>query len=472
MYVLAAVTGIRALPDLAQQAVLSGIPGPLFGFLIDRLQHLGKVLEEAAVLLLIVIAFAVLGAVHSWLRAAAGWPHLSLALAAALWLFTMLAILPLAGDGWFGIGSGIAAPLGWALVFLVYVAPLELGQAPPGTGFDPGRRHLLSWLPLGIGLSGGALLALRLLPGWWRAVLAPPEQTAATLSPAITPVASFYVVSKNFQDPVVAAANWRLSVKGLVERSLTISYRDLRTLPSRNEYATLECISNNVGGSLMSTGLFTGVSLRDIIASASPKPEAETVAFRAHDGYIESLPLSMALGAPEILVAYALDEAPLPTAHGFPARILIPGHYGMKGPKWVDAIELLAGQANGYWEDQGWDRAAVVKTTARIDLPRQGDLLPRAPTQVGGVAFAGTRGISAVEWSQDGGRSWHPATFEPPLSPLTWVIWQTRWSPVRSGSQVLAVRARDGAGNLQSSANQPSFPSGATGYHMASVLVS
>src|SRR5262249_4212240 len=153
------------------------------------------------------------------------------------------------------------------------------------------------------------------------------------------------------------------------------SLTDLRALPSTQEYVTLECISNNVGGDQISTGLFTGIRLRDLIASASPQSGATWVSFKARDGYTESLPVSLVSGAPEILVAYGLDGARPPHEHGFPARTLIPGHYGMKGPKWLESIDLAGSELRGYWELQGWDHNAVVKTMAKFDLPVDGDIL-------------------------------------------------------------------------------------------------
>src|SRR5207302_244177 len=175
---------------------------------------------------------------------------------------------------------------------------------------------------------------------------------SAGVSPEITPVQHFYLVSKNFQDPVVAASGWHLRVTGLVQRPLSLTYAALRQQPVTSEYVTLECISNNVGGALISTGKFTGVSLRDLLRAAGAQPGAAAVNFTAADGYTESLPLPVVLSSPEILVAYDLDGAALPTQHGFPARILIPGRYGMKGPKWLQQIDLAAQQRGGYWEEE------------------------------------------------------------------------------------------------------------------------
>jgi hypothetical protein len=171
------------------------------------------------------------------------------------------------------------------------------------------------------------------------------------------------------------------------------------------------------------------------------------------------------------MVAHQLDGAPLPDAHGFPARVLIPGRYGMKGPKWLQEIEVAAAEGGGFWEQQGWDSQAVVLTTSRFDSPRDGAVLRLGEVPLAGVAFAGRRGVQAVEWSADGGRTWAAADLRPPLSPLTWVLWQATWMPASEGEHTLVVRARDGGGSLQTGAQAPSFPNGATGHHTIRVSV-
>jgi hypothetical protein len=150
--------------------------------------------------------------------------------------------------------------------------------------------------------------------------------------------------------------------------------------------------------------------------------------------------------------------------------MIIPGRYGMKGPKWLDSIELTVGTQGGYWEGQGWDGTVSVHTTSRFDLPHDGDLIPLGPIALGGVAFAGTRGISAVEYSVDG-RTWTDATLDTPLSAQSWVLWNATWNPLQAGSYTLRVRARDGAGAVQTGASAPSFPNGATGYHSIGISV-
>ncbi len=476
MYYAGALLGLRPLPQLLNEPLLSVMPGFVFGFLIDTLQHAGKVVEEIGLIIAMIVGLGVLGAASSVtnLRLEPGsWRSrwLPFAFAGIGWLLVTAVLLPIAGLGFLGLNDGPATPLIWASLFAIYAVVVQFGEQPP-PGVDMGRRRLLSAVPIGIGAVSLGALGLRLLPDWYQAVFNAPGAGLAGVSPAITPVESFYVVSKNFADPNVDGQSWQLRVAGMVDKSLNLSLEGLRALPATEEYVTLECISNNVGGPQMSTGLFRGVPLRDLVAMASPQSQASWVAFRARDGYTESLPLSIVASSPEIMVAYELDSAPLPMLHGFPARVLIPGRYGMKGPKWLDGIELVNHEAGGYWEQQGWDHNAVVKTTSRLDLPRDGEIAKLGELEVGGVAYAGTRGISKVEYTTDGGSSWQEAPFDPPLSPFTWVLWRATWTPANGGAYRLMVRATDASGKLQDPHGAPSYPSGSSGYHSIQVNVS
>ncbi|HLH69710.1 MAG TPA: molybdopterin-dependent oxidoreductase [Candidatus Dormibacteraeota bacterium] len=470
----AALLGLPSLPALVQEPLLSHLPGPLFGFLIDRLQHAGKVLEEVGLLLAMLATLTGLGAAAEPLARKTSVGAATLALAAVPWLLVCLVLLPMTGQGVLGLGGGtLLIPIAWALVFALDAVTwraLREEVDPTGT-VDPGRRRLLQLLPIGIAAGGLALIGAIRAPDWLGQVLAPAESEQGEPVPAITPVQRFYVVSKNLQDPTVPISGWALEVTGLTGRPLHLTYAELTAIPSVTEAVTLECISNDVGGPLMSTGRFTGVPLRDLLVMAEPGPGARAVNFWARDGYTETLPLMTALAEPFILVAYRLNGIPLPVAHGFPARMVIPGRYGMKGPKWLDRIEVADAPRQGFWEQQGWDSQAVVKTTSRIDVPPNGAILRLGTVFLAGVAFAGTRGIQAVEWSADGGRSWSPAELEAPPSPLTWRRWRARWTPGQPGEYTLVVRARDGRGDVQTPDRAPTFPAGATGYDVISVSV-
>ena len=476
MYLAKLLIGTTPLPQLLQQPILAVMPGFVFGFLIDTLQHAGKVVEEAGIIVGMIVGLGMLGGAWGWARKAWARPPQALAFAAAGWAIVAFVLLPISGDGFFGLNEGPTTPLVWGLLFAAYGVVLQVGGDPltgSPAGADPGRRRMLRLMPIGIAALSAGGLAYELLPRWYQAVFKTPEAGLSGVSPEITPVENFYVVSKNFSDPVVSQQGWTLNVGGLVNSPLHLSVADLHALPSVTEFVTLECVSNNVGGPLMSTGQFTGLRLHDLISMALPRSSATYARFKARDGYTESLPLSLISAEPAILVAYALDGAPLPISHGFPARILVPGHYGMKGPKWLDSIDLASQDDGGYWESEGWDRRALVKTTARFDVPKDGDIAKAGEAvRMFGVAFAGTRGITKVEYSTDGGRNWSAADLGKPLSNLTWVLWSANWTPRQAGAHVLQVRAVDGIGAYQEPASSSSYPNGASGYHTIRVDVS
>lgn len=470
MYLCALVLGLRPLPQLLNEPLLSLMPGFVFGFLIDTLQHAGKVVEELGLIVAMVVGLGAVGAAEALAELRWPWRYLPFAFAGACWLVVTAVLLPVSGQGLLGIAGGPATPIIWAALFAVYAVVLQMPVDRTGA-VDTGRRRVLSAVPLTIAAVSAGVLGLRLLPDWYAAIFKAPETGLKGASPAITPVGNFYVVSKNFADPVVDGQAWSLKIGGLVSSPQALSLPELRALPATTEYVTLECVSNDVGGDLMSTGAFTGVSLRDLVATASPKAGATWVAFKARDGYTESLPLSLVAGAPEVLVAYDLDGAPLPPGHGYPARIVLPGHYGMKGPKWLDRIDLVDHESGGYWEQQGWDHNALVKSTARFDMPRDGDIVKLGGVSLAGVAFAGNRGVSKVEYSTDGGSTWRPAQVDAALSPYTWVLWRATWIPSGEGAYRLAVRATDAMGEVETSQAAPSYPNGASGYHSIGVNV-
>ena len=473
MYLANLLLGLKPLPQLLSQPLLKVMPGFVFGFLIDTLQHAGKVVEELGLIVAMVVGLGVLGGAWGWTTRIWHSQHSALAFAAIGWAVVAGILLPISGIGFLGLSDGLTTPLIWAALFVIFGVVLQLGADPagPDAATDLGRRRLLGVVPVTIGVLSLGVLAFRLVPGWYNAIFNAPGSGVAGISPEITPVTDFYVVSKNFVDPSIPAAGWKLAVGGLVNKAFSLTLPELRALPSATEYVTLECISNLVGGPQISTGSFTGVSLRDLLVMADPQAGGTWVAFKARDGYQESLQMSTVQGAPEILVAYELDGTPLPEAHGYPARMLIPGHYGMKGPKWLDSITVVDHESGGYWEQQGWDHNALVKTTSRIDVPGEGDIVRLGPILLAGVAFAGTRGIAKVEYSTDAGRTWTEAPFKPPLSPLTWVIWQATWTPATEGAYELRVRATDKGGALQSASIAASYPTGSSGYHTVRIAV-
>lgn len=288
------------------------------------------------------------------------------------------------------------------------------------------------------------------------------------LSPEVTPNEKFYRISKNLFDPVVNVSKWFLEVKGLVERPLRLPYDELKTLPAVQQYTTLECISNEVGGDLISNALWKGVRLKELLTKVGMKPKGKKVVFTCVDGYSTGIPLEKALH-PDTILAYEMNGVPLPTDHGFPIRLINPGHYGMKNPKWITGIELVDQDFKGYWERRGWSDEAKVKTMSRIDVPAGGSTIKAGKRYIAGIAFAGDRGIQKVEVSTDDGRTWQKAFVKKALSPSTWVLWAFEWEPPKDptmhGRFMVKVRATDGRGQVQTAEIVPPLPDGASGLH-------
>lgn len=242
MYLANLLLGLRPLPQLLSGPLLSVMPGFVFGFLIDTLQHAGKVVEELGLIIAMVVGLGLLGTAWAWTSRRWDFQHSALAFAAGGWAVVTAMVLPFSGDGFLGLSEGPATPVIWAVLFAMYGVVLQLGAAPAGleTLADPGRRRFLGALPLGIGAISVAAPGLRLLPDWYQAIFNPPEAGLSGASPELTPVQNFYLVSKNFSDPVVGAQGWSLNVGGLVDHPQKLSLSDLRGLPSRTEYVTLE----------------------------------------------------------------------------------------------------------------------------------------------------------------------------------------------------------------------------------------
>lgn len=231
----------------------------------------------------------------------------------------------------------------------------------------------------------------------------------------------------------------------------------------------MECIANGVGGHLISTAVWQGVTLRTLLSKhGGALPNAKYVAFYGVDGYAVSLPLDDLLAA-DSLLAWRMNGAELPLRHGFPLRALNPGHYGEENPKWLTRVELTDHFVGGLYSDQGWYNGPL-HTISRIDRPT-GQVSAGHALEIGGIAFAGNRGIAKVEVSVDGGLTWQQAHLEPPLSQDAWVFWTYPWTPTAPGRYTITARATDGTGALQTDHKQGTVPNGATGYPSATVQV-
>ncbi len=307
------------------------------------------------------------------------------------------------------------------------------------------------------------------LPAWSDSHKLPnaddPLVPAPGTRPEFTSVRNHYRIDINSLPPVVHENDWTLLVAGLVDNQLELTLDDLRTKYTPvDQFVTLSCISNPLGGDLISTQRWTGVPLKEILKDVRPKAEAVSLKITSADGFDESLSLAKAMTDERIMLTYAWDGLPLTTSHGFPLRIYIPDLYGMKQPKWIVAIEVSDSEEEGYWVRRGWDQVAQVNTTSVIDTIA-GDQLVQSGGQtlvpIGGMAFAGKRGISKVEVRVDDGE-WVEAKLRAPLSETTWVIWRYDW-PFVAGDHLFYVRCYDSTGARQIEAERGERPSGATG---------
>ncbi|MEO8285814.1 MAG: molybdopterin-dependent oxidoreductase [Chloroflexota bacterium] len=294
------------------------------------------------------------------------------------------------------------------------------------------------------------------------------EGVKPLLVPAITPTDSFYITTKNFVDPTVDGNAWNLSFKGMVDNPYTITLKDVMAMPVINKTHTLACISNPVGGSLIGNANWKGVDFGELLRRAKPQSGASEIIVRAADGYADSFPLKIGLDS-GVVLAYQMNGADLVGKHGYPVRLLVPNIYGMKNCKWLTEVELTNNDFQGYWEAQGWSDTAVYQTMSRIDYPDKNSIAA-GPLYVGGVAFAGSRGIKRVEVSTDGGQTWSDAQLRASLGPDTWTQWLYPWLPT-AGDYTLKVRATDGTGEVQTADPAATYPDGATGYHGKRVRV-
>jgi hypothetical protein len=269
---------------------------------------------------------------------------------------------------------------------------------------------------------------------------------------------------------VIDGGTWRLKVEGLVERPLALSLDDIRSKPSQTQALTLSCISNPVGGDLISTSFWTGTPFKLVLEEAGLKKEVREIFIESADGFYESVPLSEALDGRTMLV-YEMNGEPLTADHGYPLRIFIPGHFGMKQPKWIVRMEAIDRRGKGFWVDRNWSETARVRTTSVIDVAAGGAPDPQTGiVAVGGIAYAGDRGISQVEVRVDHG-AWEKAELRTPtLSPLTWVQWRYLWKST-PGKHIFRVRAFDGEGQPQITEDHPPYPDGATGIHQRAANV-
>jgi len=368
--------------------------------------------------------------------------------------------------------------------------PAAGGGMPTNRTGRPSRRELLATTggltALGVlGVIGGRALGagsqtlqraqeVFRLPSPARPVTVPPDAAASVdgQTPFVTPNADFYRIDTALTVPRVEADAWRLRVHGLVEREVEITYADLLAETHVEALVTLTCVSNPVGGDLAGNARWQGWPVRELLARAGVRPEADMVLSRSVDGWTAGTPLSALTDDRNALLAVAMNGELLPLAHGFPVRLVVPGLYGyVSATKWVTELKVTRFDADeGYWTPRGWSASGPIKTASRIDVPRDGADLPAGDVVVAGVAWAQHRGVVRVEVAVDGG-DWSEATLAAEPTVDAWRLWRWTWASPTPGRHTLAVRATDGRGEVQTGALAPPAPDGATGWHTISVRI-
>ncbi len=372
-------------------------------------------------------------------------------------------------------------PLDW-----VPASPPPAGPSPAGT--DPGRRSFLKVSAFalaagGIGALAGRSLSERSSVSVARSQIHFPRPAHATpplppgthlnvkgLEPFITPNNAFYRVDTALILPQVAPQTWHLRIHGMVDREITLSFDELLRRPLIEDYVTLTCVSNPVGGPYIGNAKWLGASLASLLRMAGVKAGADQLLCTSVDGFTSGTPITTVMDGRDALVAVAMNGTPLPVAHGFPARLVVPGLYGyVSACKWVTDIKVTTFAAeHAYWTVRGWSQRAPIKTESRIDVPNTGVKTGR--TAVAGVAWAQHKGIDAVHVRVDKG-PWQQATLATVPGIDTWRQWVWEWDAT-PGTHTIESRATDATGYTQTSLQEPPEPNGASGYPSIAVQVS
>jgi DMSO/TMAO reductase YedYZ molybdopterin-dependent catalytic subunit len=417
-----------------------------------------------------------------------------------------LARIGFVGAGLLAVAGGLRDPLAEPLLTLIVVATAVLVAIGVLTwllrlAVDPddraaaempawGRRRFIgtSLAVIGAAMVGGALGRTLLERGGVAGTpqvgaipdptaTAPPPPGGATLdvaglTPLVIPNRDFYRIDTALLVPRPNLASWRLRLSGLVDRPFELTYDELVALPLFEQYVTIACVSNEVGGDLVGNALWTGVRLKELLDRAGVRPEATQIVGHSVDGFTAGFPTVHALADDrESMVAVGMNGEPLPANHGYPARLIVPGLFGyVSATKWLTEIELTTLEAfDAYWVPLGWSKEAPILTQSRIDVPHDGANVDEGTVAIAGVAWAPDRGVRAVEVQVDE-QGWQEAEVSAAISNATWVQFVYRWDAT-PGEHLLRVRATDGTGEVQTDMRTPPPPDGARGHHTIRVTV-
>ena len=400
------------------------------------------------------------------------------------WLggLTLLGLLPVlpASAIVFVVSSVILLPssgvlgLVWGAIYGLIYWLVRRAVAPVAD--DVERRSTLRVLGFGAaGLVGvgaaGVLAPLFRSGGRSSAASSSAAVTNGKLPVGITPTEDFYYVSISNEalDPRIKETDWKLDVGGMVRTPSKFSLSELRSdFAAQDVEWTLACISNPIGGDLNGNAIWRGFKAKDLFERVGVQPGAKWVLWEAADGFFESIPLAEVLDEDCVLV-YDMNGAPLNSKHGFPLRVLIPGRYGMKMPRWIAKITLSSEEKPGYWANRGWSKTAYIQPTSRFDFPKDGDSFkPNDAVELRGVAYAGLKKVTKVEVSVDDG-PWLEAKLTPPRAKFAWTIWSLPWNAIKGASSLKVRCVADGV--VQSAEDRDSLPEAASGLHRVIINV-
>ena len=364
------------------------------------------------------------------------------------------------------------------------------GAPGPSGPVEPARRGFLAASVATAGAAAVAGLAGRVLAERSSVTTArnaiklpkPVPATVPTLPPGvdlnipglasfITPNNNFYRVDTAIVLPEVDPTSWQLRIHGMVNREITITFDELLKRPLIEDYVTLCCVSDPVGGPYIGNALWLGASLASLLREAGIKAGADQLMCTSVDGFTSGTPVQTVMDGRDALLAVAMNGQPLPVAHGFPARMVVPGLYGyVSATKWVTDINVTTFAGNyAYWAQRGWSQQAPIKTESRIDVPNGADQIKPGRTTVAGVAWAQHKGIEAVEVRVDQG-PWNPARLAAVPDLDTWRQWVWEWD-APSGNHVIEARATDKTGYTQTAVQAQPEPNGASGYPSVAITV-
>jgi DMSO/TMAO reductase YedYZ molybdopterin-dependent catalytic subunit len=360
-------------------------------------------------------------------------------------------------------------------------------DAPAQQGPERRRFLVASGLAVAttaVGTVGGRVLAERYSVARARAALRLPRPAVPApvlpagsdlripgLSSFITQNGNFYRVDTALLLPEVDPATWQLRIHGMVRREIRLTFGQLLKRPLIEDYVTLTCVSDPVSGPYVGNAKWLGASLAALVREAGPLAGADQLLCTSADGFTCGTPLQVVLDGRDSLLAVAMNGEALPVAHGFPARMVVPGLYGyVSATKWVTDIEVTTfAAASAYWPSRGWAQLAPIKTESRIDVPASGATLKPGRTAIAGVAWAQHKGVDAVEVRVDAG-PWQQATLAAVPDIDTWRQWVWQWDAT-PGNHTIQARATDAIGYTQTSLRAQPVPNGASGYPSVSVIV-